>query len=181
MAKLPQAVLTPGASGRVEDFPLCVSWAPDSSRFALAGGEGGVFSGLLADEALRIEKLGAHGMGAMDVAWRPGHPQFASCGQDNSIACWDAGNGAQLWRSPRGRQWIEKLAWRGDGTLLASAAARQLSLWTGDGSCAHVFEPLPASVNALAWSCDSRDLAAATHGGVALFRVAGTRYFVRYR
>ena len=175
MAK-PQAVLAPGAVARIEDFPLRASWAPDSSRFALAGGEGGVYSSLLAGETLRIDKLGAHGMGAMDVAWRPGHPQFASCGQDNSIACWDAASGAQLWRSPRGKQWIERLAWRGDGTLLASAAARQLTLWSADGSSAHVFDALPASVNALAWSRDSRDLAAATHGGVSLLRIEGERY-----
>lgn len=178
MAK-PQAVLAPGAVARIEDFPLRASWAPDSSCFALAGGEGGVFRGVVAGDALRLERVGDHGMGTLDVAWRPGHPQFASCGQDNSIACWDAAGGAQLWRSPRGRQWIEKLAWRADGTLLASAVARQLTLWNGDGTAAHAFDALPASINSLAWSRDSRDLAAATHGGVALFRIDSARYDYR--
>ncbi len=179
MPRVASAVLMPGAVARIEDFPVRVSWAADSSRFALAGGEGGVFSGLLANDTLKIDRLGDHGMGALDVAWRPGQAQFASCGQDNSMACWDADSGAQIWRSARGKQWVERLAWREDGSLLASAAARQVTLSAADGASVHVFEPLPASVNALSWSRDQRDLAAAAHGGVALLRIENDRYDYR--
>jgi WD40 repeat protein len=179
MPKIPAAVLTPGAFAKLDDFPVRVSWSPDSAQFALAGGEGGVFLGLLGTDTLKLNRVGEHGMGAMDVAWRPGHSQFASCGQDNSLACWDAVNGRQLWRTPRGKQWVERIAWRADGVLLASAAARQLSLWNDAGAAVHAFDALPASVNALSWSRDSRDLAAASHGGIALLRVDNGRYDYR--
>jgi WD40 repeat protein len=179
MAKIPAAFLAPGASAQIEDFPVRVAWSPDSRRFAVAGGEGGIYSAAIAGDELEIDRIGDHGMGALDVAWRPGAAQFASCGQDNTIACWDAAAESLLWRSARGRQWTEKLAWRGDGQVLASSAARQVQLWSESGSPLHSFDPLPASVQALAWSRDQRDLAAATHGGIALQRIENSRTDLR--
>ena len=172
MGKLKAMALVPHAAVQLDDYPLDCAWSSDGRQLALAGGEGGVFlAAQHTDGRWQARRLGNHGMGALAVSWRPGSAEFASAGQDSTVASWDATSGLQLWRSAPGRQWVEKLAWRPDAALLASSAARQQSLWSASGTLQHAPDPVSASINALCWDAAGADLAAAMHGGIVLTRL----------
>ncbi|MCS6947533.1 MAG: hypothetical protein NZM12_07955 [Steroidobacteraceae bacterium] len=177
-----QILLAPAAAVQIDDYPLACSWAADGSAIAVAGGEGGVFALRLAPDGSTLDaaRLGEHAVGVLDLAGRPGSLEFSTCGEDGVLAHWDLRRNKPLWRVSIGdRQRGEKLAWRADGAMLACASGRRISLWRADGTTAQRIDPLPASVNALAWSPDRRDLGVATHGAVTLLRVADGRCDVR--
>jgi WD40 repeat protein len=186
MSKLTAAFLAPGANLRIDDYPIACAWSDDSATVAVAGGEGGVYvvraagtSAMAATVVSTPQKFGEHGLGACAISWRPQAQEFSSAGQDGTIATWNADTGSSVWRSKPSRQWIDHLAWAPNGAALASASGRQLGLWQSDGCALPSLEPLAASANALAWSSDRRDLAAATHGGIALLRFEGERRSLR--
>ncbi|MCU0761250.1 MAG: WD40 repeat domain-containing protein [Steroidobacteraceae bacterium] len=179
--KGPSAILEPRASATLDDYVADLAWSGDGTRLAIAGGEGGVFLGAwdAAEGALSAQRIGEHMMGTLAVAWRPKAAEFASSGQDNAIALWDGATGAERRRLRPAMAWTEHLAWSPDGAQLASAAGRQLTLWSPEGEPLHKFEPHAGAIAALGWDKPGRDLAAATNGAMAIHRIEPPRYGTR--
>ena len=179
--KGPAAILEPRASATLDDYVADLAWSGDGRRLAVAGGEGQVFLASHDPEAaaLSVRAVGSHMMGTLAVAWRPGADVFVTSGQDNAIAFWDGASGAEQRRVRPAMAWTEQLAWSPDGARLASAAGRQLTLWSPDGELLHKFAPHAGAIAALGWDKPGRDLAAATNGAMVIHRVEPPRYDTR--
>lgn len=171
-----QAFLESRGSTHLDDFVLGVAWAPDSRRLAVLGGEGRVFAVGFDGEALAARAVGEHMLGGCALSWQPKSTRFATSGQDGAIALWDAESGGELKRWRPATAWSDALAFSPGGAWLASSAGKVVSVWNAEGELLQRFEPLPAAVNALGWDRPGRDLAAATHGGMHVFRVEPPRF-----
>lgn len=160
-----------GAQARVEiihaigldSYVAALAWAPDGSALAIADDDGAV--GTLDAAVGRYRELAAHPGGALALAWgRTG--VLASGGRDGRLVL--DGHTAEI-----GKAWIERLAWRPDGELLAVASGRRMQFWTPEGDCPDVSEDFPATVACLAWHPRGVTCAAGSYGGVRLLRANG--------
>ena len=180
--KAQPAILEPRASATLDDYVTDLAWSGDGTRLAIAGGEGRVFLARhdAGSSSLAVRELGEHLMGALAVAWRPKAESFVTSGQDNAIAFWDGTSGAEQRRIRPAMAWTEHLAWSPDGNQLASAAGKQLTLWSPEGEPLHKFEPHAGAIAALGWDKPGRDLAAATNGAMVIHRIEPPRYVSRH-
>src|SRR5262249_9713372 len=154
------ATLEPRGSAVLDTYIVDCAWSPDGASVVVAGGEGGVIRLDDAASKPRVRGLGEHAMGTLAVAWSPGRKQIAPSGQDGVVVLWDAADGADAKRIRPAAAWTEHLAYSPDGSMLAAAAGRVLSLWARDGSKLHEFEQHGGAIAALAWDKPGRDLAA---------------------
>lgn len=171
------AVLSERASVSLDTYVVDISWASDGAALAVAGGEGGV---VLVEDAAgkpRARVLGEHAMGTLAVSWRPGASVIASSGQDGSVVLWSVDGSAKRLRP--GTAWTERIAYSPDGKHLATATGKVLALWDEAGELVHKFEPLAASIAAIAWDKPGRDLAAAIQGAVCVQRVEPPNFTLR--
>jgi WD40 repeat protein len=129
--------------------------------------------------APKARAFGEHGMGVIAVAWQPGGTLFASTGQDSAVVLWDASSGTAAARIRPGTAWTEQIAFSPDGKLLATATGKVLSLWDPAGQKVHAFEPLAATIAAIAWDKPGRDLAAASMGAVTVHRLEPPQFTAR--
>lgn len=177
--KQPTAILEPRGSVALDDYVVEVSWSADSRRLAVAGGEGKVF--LLSHDAsaMTARTVGEHGMGAITVAWQPRGEAFVTSGQDSRIALYDAAGNRVSEQRPA-MAWTTTMVWTSDGKRLATAAGKQITLWSPSLEKEHVFAPLSSTVVALGWDKPGRDLGAATNGGLVVHRVEPPRFQMRH-
>ena len=164
------AILEPRGSVTLDDYVVDLAWSPDARRIAVAGGEGKVFLAAHGGGSLEAREIGQHGIGTLAVAWQPQGEFFASSGQDSRITLFDGDGILQATQRPS-TNWTTTLAWSPDGKRLATAAGKQVSLWTPALQTEHALAPLSATVVALGWDKPGRDLAAAINGGLAVFRI----------
>ncbi len=170
--------LEPRAAVSFDDYVADCAWSPDGTRLAVAGGEGKV--GLLSvGETVALQHAGEHLLGTLAVAWQPRAQRFATSGQDGYIALWDATSGAQATRWKPGVAATQSLAWSPDGELLASAAGKVVSLWSGTGDKVHAFAPAASTAVALAFDKPGTDIGVALNGEIAVHRVEKSRYETR--
>jgi WD40 repeat protein len=155
---------------RVElgDYPVDATWSADERALVIAGGQGALLWLDVATAALR--RLSEHAGGVLAVAWRAGSQQFASSGQDGEVRLWDAQSGtAKL--AFAAAQWSERLAYSGNGRLLAVATGRALQVFNADGSVHAQLPAQPGVIAALAWRPKGSELAALGNGGARIHRL----------
>jgi WD40 repeat protein len=165
------SLLEPRASVTLDDYVRDLAWAPDGRSLAVAGGEGKVFLVSECRQSPQVRELGGHFPGTLAVAFAPDGARFATSGQDGTVALRRGDSGEELRRWSPARAWTEQLAWSPDGTALASAAARVVTLWTPEGEPRAVLPTHSSTVVALAWDRSGRDLGAAAQGGVRVHRL----------
>ena len=181
--KRPAAMFETRGAVVLDDFVADISWSPDSTRLAVAGGEGKVFlvervAGATA-RALQARTVSEHPLGALSVAWQPRGAAFVSCGQDGALVLHDGADGTEHARQRPRALGLSSMVWSPDGRWLASAAGKQIWLWTPGLAPAHALPPLEAGIAALAWDRPGRDLAAAVNGGVVVHRIEPPRFELR--
>lgn len=172
------ALLEPRARVKLDDYIVDVAWSSDSRALAAIGGEGRVALAQFTGESLTARTLGEHAMGALAVSWQPRSAsapgdRFATSGQDGALVLWSAADGSELRRWRPAIAATEHVAFRPDGTSLASATGRTVTLWSATGEKLHELPAAPATVAALAWDKPGRDLAAAVNGGLVMHRFEG--------
>jgi WD40 repeat protein len=177
--KQPSAILEFRGRVTVDDYVADIAWSPESSRLAVAGGEGNVYLATRQDETLEARQIGTHGMGALAVAWRPRGEHFVSSGQDSRLVLFD-GQGEKIVERRPSMSWTQSLAWSPDGSQLATAAGKQVSLWSPMLESGPTLAPLEATIAALGWDKPGRDLAAAINGGLAVQRIEPPRFPLRH-
>jgi WD40 repeat protein len=173
------SVLTERAHVALDAYVADLTWSPDSTSLAVAGGEGAVVLVEQADKTPKARVLGEHGMGVIAVAWQPGGKLFASTGQDSAVVLWDASTGNVAARIRPGMSWTEQIAFSPDGKLLATATGKVLALWDSAGQKVHAFEPLAGTIAAIAWDKPGLDLAAASVGAVTVYRIEPPQFTPR--
>jgi WD40 repeat protein len=145
-----QPGLVAGVVAGIEDFPVALSWLPDSSAVLIGGGEGRIVT--VDAQSGAVRQLGEHAPGVLELAWQPKGSQFASAGQDGSVRLWrmteSGATAQQLHRSPR---WPAGLGWRADGQALAFASGKEVLLFDGDGKPQREFGGHSCPLTHLVW------------------------------
>jgi WD40 repeat protein len=149
---------------QVAGYVAALAWALDGQALGVADDSGGV-TGVWV--GVGSELIGHHAGGALTVGWAPGRT-LASGGRDGRVRL----DGRVL---EAGAGWVERVAWRPDGALLALASGRKVQFWTADGACRDVSDELPATVACLAWHPKGVLCGAGSYGGVRLIRANGGR------
>lgn len=144
-------------------YVAALAWAPDGCSVASAGDDGLVGTLDLSDGCHRT--VAEHPGGALAVAWGASG-RLASGGRDGRLTL----DGRTL---NGDRHWVERLAWRPDGGLLAAASGRHVQFWTPEGDCRDVSHEFPATVACLAWHPKGIVCGAGSYGGVRLLRANG--------
>jgi len=177
--KTPNAILELRGEIKLDDYIVDIAWSTDATRLVAAGGEGKVFLCKYGESVLEARDVGQHGMGTLVVAWQPSGSVFASSGQDSRITLFDAEGGLLAQQRPS-INWTTALAWSPDGKRLATATAKQISLWNPSLVLEHAFAPLASTVTGLGWDKPGRDLAAAMNGGLVVHRIEPPRFQLRH-
>jgi WD40 repeat protein len=155
---------------RVEigDYPVDATWSADGRALVIACGQGAIQWLDLSTRAMR--PLGEHSGGALALAWRSGAQQFASSGQDGEVRLWDTRSFAHQVLL-RDSEWSERLAFSGNGRLLAVATGRALRIFDAEGGLRAQLPPQAGVIAALAWRPKSGELAALGNGGALIHRL----------
>lgn len=172
------STLSERTSIKLDAYIVDVAWSRDGKALAVAGGEGAVALVENIADKPQARVLGEHGMGTIAVAWQPGSQVLASSGQDGALVLWNTVDASSRRLRP-GTAWTDHIAYSPDGKLLAAATGKVLSLFDGAGELVHRFEPLAATIAALAWDKPGRDLAAATQGAVCVHRIEPPQFSQR--
>jgi len=171
--------LEPRASVDLDDYVVECAWSPDSQSFAVAGGEGKVALARTVGDKLSIESIGEHLLGTLGVAWQPRAQLFATSGQDSAVALWDGVSGQQIKRWKPAATPTLALAYSPGGETLATAAGKNVALWSSQGDQLHAFAPAPAAAVALAFDRPGTDLGVALNGEIAVHRIENSRHETR--
>ncbi|MCF3649304.1 WD40 repeat domain-containing protein [Synoicihabitans lomoniglobus] len=160
--------LTKHWAASLDDYVIDLTWSADGTILAAASADGPVTLFQLSDGAITHEVPG-HEDGTNVIAWHPSQPLLATGGQDGAVKLWDTVAGQPTVSVDLGSGWVDHLAWRPDGTAVAAAAGRTLSLLGPDGTTQHTFAPAPKTICAVAWQPAGGCVASAYFGGVVLW------------
>jgi WD40 repeat protein len=149
---------------RAPDFVAALAWHPDGQTLAAACADGSVLR--ITPDGGTSEVVTTHDGGACALAFSA-DGTLASAGEDGHLAIGDGGP------RPAGAGWIEQMAWRPTGDLLATAVGRRVQMWTPAGDIVGESAQLPATVECLAWMPDATAVVAGGHGGIAFVGVDG--------
>ena len=150
----------------IDDYVIDLAWSPDGALLAAASAAGPITVFATADGARRHE-LPGHDPGANAIAFASN--LLASAGQDGSVKFWDLSNGQHTATAELGSAWIEHIAWKPHGPILAAASGRKLVFLNPDGSTRRTCADAPKTISAIAWEPKGGCLAAASFGGVRLW------------
>lgn len=145
-----------------EDWVHAVAFSPRGDQVAAAAADGSI-TVLDLDGRLRVSAR--HEQAAVSVAFSA-DGRLASGGQDGRVAI----DGRLIGVSSG---WVQTLAWRPDGALLAVGHGRHVSTLGNDGAPLATSAELPATVSCLGWHPRGVQLAAGSYGGVQLLRGNG--------
>jgi WD40 repeat protein len=186
-ARKPQLCVLWGAD--IGEHVIALAWSAGGAPLLAAAAVGGPITVLSRDGAVRAS-LPGHGFGTAALAWHPALPLLASAGQDGQVRVWEcpthdpaadgcATSGGERLTLPGGAAWVERVAWRPDGALLASAAGRKLRVWAADGALIREWSDFPSTIADLAWLAPAflppgvgngePVLVAAAYGGLSLW------------
>jgi WD40 repeat protein len=147
----------------------------DEAVVALEFVQGSIYAALtaagsvwLADAtAGEARRLGGHDHGGLTLAAQPGGMLVATGGQDGTIRLWDSADGRQVAASEADTPWVERIAWRPDGSRFAATLGRRAGVWDSAGHQLGTSDEHASTVADIAWSPDGRRIATAAYGGVA--------------
>jgi len=152
----------------IGEHVVALAWSRDGGALALAGADGGVH---LLDSAVgaRTTRVGEHAVGALAVAFSRDGATLISGGQDGALQVFARDGSQPPRRIVLAQAWVGQVACSVDGSRIAASAGRHVSIHDARTmDVMHQFAPLPATVEALAFSSNGRQLAAASYGGLQL-------------
>jgi WD40 repeat protein len=156
---LPLAAIAEAAA---EDWVNSICFAPDGQRVAAATADGAI----TVRELAGAERVTArHEQAAVSVTFSV-DGRLASGGEDGQVFI--DGTSARL-----GNHWVQALAWRPDGAMLAVAHGRHVTSLGIDTATLAVSAEFPATVACLGWHPRGVQVAAGSYGGVQLMRGNG--------
>ena len=150
------------AEASAEDWVNSVAFAPAGNRVAVAAADGTV---TVVDLHGRTRVVARHEQAAVSVAFST-DGRLASGGQDGQVSI--DGTFTRV-----GKDWVQALAWRPDGAVLALAQGRHVVSLSGDSALLARSSEFPATVACLGWHPRGVQLAAGSYGGVQLLRGNG--------
>ena len=152
------------ASLRLDEAVVAVQFLQGSRLVALTA-SGGVWQAEASTAKSR--RIGEHSGGGLSLAVQPGGLLVASGGQDGRLRLWHAADGSLAATVQTGAAWVERIAWRPDGGVLAATVGRRVGVWTAAGELVGTSDEHASTVADIAWQPDGRRMATAAYGGVA--------------
>jgi WD40 repeat protein len=144
-----------------------LSWSPDGATLAAGLGEGPVVLLAPGGRSGYAIILPGHAGGTTSVVWHPRDPDLvASGGLDGVIRVWSASDAHEARAhevSPI--DWVQRIAWRPDGAVLAGIAGRALVVLDDDG-IARRFDDHESTLTDMAWHPRGRAIAVSHYGGL---------------
>ena len=160
-----RGVLAPRAHFDLGDYPQAVQWRPDSKQLALASISGRMVV-LRADNGQQVAECAGHAAGTQSIAWHPSGASLWSGGQDGRVLEWATTGGEPRSTHLLGKGWVDRMAWRPDGSLLAASCGKMLHWYDHGAGGWTQAEPHPATVADIGWSPGGTQLATLSYGGV---------------
>jgi WD40 repeat protein len=146
----PKAALAAVSTSGIDDFPVDMSWAPDSTSVLVGGGEGGLY--LVSPRESKPRLLGMHAPGVLNVAWQPKGQLFATAGQDGAVCLWDSSAAVASPRIVhRATSWPAGLAFRSDGQALAFASGKAVHVFDAQGALLQSLVAHSCQLSHLVW------------------------------
>lgn len=175
----PAAVLTPGASAQLDDYPIDLAWSADGRHLLVAGGEGRLHRVESANAAVLL--LGVQEPGLLSAVWQPGGRLVATAGQDGTVRIWEAmADAASSGRVVhRGRHWPMGLAFEPRGKAVAFASGREVRVIGADGAVMHSLEGHDCNLTHLAWR-NTGELLVAGNGALFIDRLEPEPSIIRH-
>ena len=160
-------------SSSVADYVIDLAWSADGCFLAVADSTGPV-SLFDAKSGTGDLKITGHDKGTLALAWSPVAPILATAGKDRRVRLWNTA-ACETACLEAAANWVERLAWHPDGSMLAAAAGRTVHIWKYPGDHIADLTDHPSTVSDLAWRPHSRTLAALVYGGVMLWTLQGDK------
>lgn len=161
----------PAWKASLPDAIASVAWSPDESRVAALGVAGHAWVLDAATGSIHLD-WEAHQNGGFRIDWHPANPDLlATSGQDGQVRLWNPASATPRRAIAANAPWVEHLAWSPNGTSLAAAAGKHLTVIPTDDAPPITFPPHPSTVAGIAWSSDSTEIATAAYGAVTLWNV----------
>jgi WD40 repeat protein len=159
--------LTPHWRCTAGDYVIAMDVSSDG-RLGVAGlGDGNLLGFELASGREQFRRR-AHAGGVLGTSFSPDGELIATCGQEPNAKLWRA-SGELLQALPGGNSvWVEHVAWSPTTDRLATAAGRNIRVWSRDGELLLDAKPLSSTVAGLAWRSDGAAIAAVCYGGVQI-------------
>lgn len=150
------------------DTVWSVSWSPDGTQLASAGGDGTVKVWDVAKQQ-EVLSLQDHTGSVNSVSWSPDGKRIASAGEDHTVKVWDVGLATCVYTLAEHATPVLAVSWSHDGRRLASASVGQkeesggsVKIWNvATQMCELTLEGHTTPINAVAWRPDNRQLASA--------------------
>lgn len=191
--------LTKHWAARLDEYVIDLSWSPDGTTLAAAAADGPVALFATLDGSRRHTLPGHEGgtntlawaPGSRTGGDAPPTPTaLATGGQDGTVKFWDPIAGQHTATAALGAAWVDHLAWwrtadrlpadeptPAEAALrnaratsrLAAAAGRNLNFLQPDGSLAHLCQPAPKTITAIAVKPGGGCVAVAYYGGICLW------------
>lgn len=150
-------------SAVLDESVVGLAWL-QGSRLAALTAAGSVW--LTDGTAESLRRLGGHAEGGLAIASQPTGPLLATGGQDGMIRLWDSKSGMQTAVIEAGAAWIERLAWRPDGSGVAATLGRRVGVWDAAGLLVGRSDEHASTAADIAWQPDGSRIAVAAYGGV---------------
>lgn len=156
---------------QVKDYVTDLTWSPDSSKLVATDASG--FVSIIDPAGGRVEQTWlAHGPGALKASWSASGKYLASCGQDGKAQIYDGLSFSRLASLEHGSVWVEHLCWHSKEDIFLTAAGKDLTLWSADGSLMQRFSKHPATIADVMWNPAAFDFfATSTYSGVRLWNL----------
>ncbi|MEM9826395.1 MAG: WD40 repeat domain-containing protein [Planctomycetota bacterium] len=150
------------------DYVIDLQWSPSAARLAAVSVEGAVF--LIEDlgDSATFKMIGSHVGGANSVSWRRDGAKFATAGHDGLVKVWDGTSGTPIRSLEAGNAWVTKALYSPRCNVLATAAGRQLKLFSDDHKVIYDSPDHPSTIADIAWNPRGPGIAAAANRGVTL-------------
>jgi WD40 repeat protein len=158
-------------SGSLPDHVLDLAWSHDG-HFLAAATSTGPITIFDAKAGTGDVALAGHSKGNLTLAWSPTANTLATAGKDRRVSLWDA-SGRPAACLEAAANWVERLAWHSDGSLLAATAGRTLQLWNANGEHITDLADHPSTISDLAWRPNTQTVCALVYGGVMLWTLHG--------
>ncbi len=165
---LDKELLTVQRQAALGDYVIDLAWSPDGAKLAAVTVEGEVFLLDALGEGAAPKSIGRHDGGGNSVSWRGDGAEFATAGHDGLARVWDRDTGRELASVEAGSPWVAKVVYNPCRNVLATAAGKQLKLWSEQRAAIYDSSDHASTIADVAWNPDGSGVAVAAYHGVTV-------------
>lgn len=152
----------------LEEHIIDMAWSPDAERLAAITAEGRVFLIEIQNGTAIDRQIGNHAGGGNSVSWNSDGTRLATSGQDGRVQIWDGLSGVHLYTIETEDNWIGKVVYHPQQSVLAFSAGRTLKCWRESEGIIYESSDHSSTVADIGWHPDGSAVAVAAYNGITL-------------